>query len=203
MLKRIHANKFLAILALLASCLLLLQAGCKEERSWKNPGPADTFEQFLADWFRGERETAFESIAPQDRRVLVRSRDELRGKLDDEQLPSPDEMLIPGRVDNPYDLEKIEPETALKSAPTQGQQVTLSLSYHDGRKGQATMVWGGDRWYVDLPLDRPQADSPSGSPGTGRENQDRNPKAEPATDAGRPDATANETSSADSQDAEK
>ncbi len=127
--------------------------GCEEERTWSDPGPASTFERFLMDWYRGEYEAAFETIAPEDRKALTEPLDELEGKLDAGDLPKEADMLVVGRVDNPFDIKDIDLEDPLESAPQKGQKVTLELLYHDGRQGKATMIWGGERWYVDLPLE--------------------------------------------------
>jgi hypothetical protein len=111
------------------------------------------------NWFRYDREKAFEMIAPEDRQALTRSLDEVSETLGGDVL-APHEMLVAGRVDNPYDLERVETSRELESRPEAGTRVELSLVYHDGRTGEATMVWRDDTWFVDLPLgDEAGADS--------------------------------------------
>ncbi len=152
MYKPILQNISAVTAAILVAAILTASLGCESKEAWQEPGPEDTFEQFLMDWYRGEREAAFEAIAPDDRRELLEAYDTLENKLDAEDLPDKSDMLVAGRVDNPYDLAKIELEQPLESAPAEGDEVTLTLEYHDGREGNATLSWGGERWYVDLPL---------------------------------------------------
>jgi hypothetical protein len=139
---------------MLALAVSIAGSGCEKESTWDEPGPAASFENFLMDWYRGEYETAFETITPEDRRVLTKPLDELEGKLDAQDMPAKADMLVVGRVDNPYDIKDIDLAEPLETKPDKGQKVTLELVYHDGREGEATMIWGGDRWYVDLPLEQ-------------------------------------------------
>ena len=158
---------FLLALALFG---LVGLAGCEQEQSWDNPGPKATYQKFLMHWFKNDRSGAFELIAPEDRDLLEEPRDELAKHLSREDLPSPGQMLVAGRVDNPYDIKSIEVEPTLESKPQKGERVTLELSYQDGRSGEATMVWAGDGWYVDLPLEeRGRAGSKRGAGGSSKE----------------------------------
>ncbi len=131
--------------------MLLSACHGSESPAWDDPGPKRTFERFLMNWFQNNRSEAFEMLEPGDREVLTESLGLVDENLDG-GTPEPHEMLVAGRVDNPYDLARIEVDPKLKRPPEQGREVTLTLIYHDGRRGEATMVWGGERWYVDLPL---------------------------------------------------
>lgn len=141
--------------ALLALILIGLvgPTGCDRGQTWDNPGPKATYQDFLMHWFKNDRSGAFEMIAAEDRRVLEEPRDELAEHMEREDLPEPGQMLVAGRVDNPYDIKSIEVKPKLESKPDEGDRVTLELTYQDGRSGEATMVWQGDGWYVDLPLE--------------------------------------------------
>ena len=148
--------------ALLALTLVAL-TGCERDQKWNDPGPKATYQNFLMHWFKNDRNAAFEMIEAEDRRSLEEPRDELAEHMNREDLPEAGEMLVAGRVDNPYDIKSIEVKPKLESKPDEGDRVTLKLSYQDGRSGEATMVWQGDGWYVDLPLegrgdDGPEAD---------------------------------------------
>lgn len=143
----------------IAMLLVMSACGSQETSDWDEPGPKATFESFLMNWFRYDREAAFEMIAPEDRERLAASLEMVDEEIGEETLKA-HEMLVAGRVDNPYDLERIEADPELESAPDEGTEVTLTLIYHDGRTGDATMIWGGEQWYVDLPLEE------SGSDGT-------------------------------------
>ncbi len=147
------ASRHIRWVALAVSVLVLGLASCSSspKTSWDNPGPETRFENFLMNWFRYDRKKAFEMIAPNDREVLTQSLDVVNEEIGDEVL-EPHEMLVAGRVDNPYDLERVETERDLESRPEEGTTVDLSLVYHDGRNGEATMVWKNDTWFVDLPL---------------------------------------------------
>lgn len=147
-----------------AVCLLavagLLSVGC-DKASWKDPGARQTFETFLMQVFRGDAESAFAAIAPEDRAVLTAPLDELKG-LPADVVPEPHQMWVITAVDNPYDVKRVEPVEELDSEPELGHKLQLKISYHDGREGSATMVWGGERWFVDLPLDdKKAADKPA------------------------------------------
>jgi hypothetical protein len=163
--------------------------GCDEKPAWQEPGPEAAFENFLMDWYRGEYEAAFETIALDDRERLTKPLETLEGKLDEENLPKKVDMLVVGRVDNPYDIKDVELAVALESAPEQGQEVTLDLTYHDGREGEATLVWSGERWLVDLPLEAGPVDD-------GAQEPDQAPSQAASEDAGvgendRSDASGN------------
>ena len=112
-------------------------------------------ETFLMNVFRGQDEAAFSSIAPEDREALTAALDEL-DDVPEEARPEPHKMWVITAVDNPYDVKRIEVEGDLEKEPKTGQSVTLNISYQDGRTGTAVMVWGGDEWFVDLPLDGAQ-----------------------------------------------
>lgn len=142
-----RAGAVLAVLLVGLSCA----AGCERDGSWSDPGPAAEFRNFLMHWFRNEREKAFDMIDRSDRDRLTEPLGKLRERLDESALPERNEMLVAGRVDNPYDVKSIDVTPELESAPAKGDRVELELAYQDGRSGSVTMVWRGDGWYVDLP----------------------------------------------------
>jgi hypothetical protein len=143
----------------LCACLAALlvfgawMSGCQKSQSWREPGPKATFEQFLMHWFKNERAKAFDMIVEEDRKALTAPRGVLREKLGEEQLAERQEMLVAGRVDNPYDIRSMDLKPPLEEAPAPGQTVTLDLEYQDGREGTARLTWTGDRWAIDLPLE--------------------------------------------------
>jgi hypothetical protein len=104
-------------------------------------------------WFKNERAKAFDMIVEEDRKALTAPRGVLREKLGEEQLAERQEMLVAGRVDNPYDIRSMDLKPPLEEAPAPGQTVTLDLEYQDGREGTARLTWTGDRWAIDLPLE--------------------------------------------------
>lgn len=161
MLKRSFLKTDAFVAMLLAALAMLAPLGCDSAEPWQQPGPEESFERFLSDWYRGDRQAAFEAIDPEDRQRLLEPLGRLHEVLDEEHLPDDSDMLVAGRVDNPYDVAKIEVDEPLETRPQEGQEVTLRLTYHDGRQGEAIMKWGGQRWYVDLPLSaRDEAASP-------------------------------------------
>lgn len=152
------ARARLLIGAVIALATVNLSA-CSKSTTWDDPGPVQTFERFLLDWYRGAEPLSWQAIAPEDREALLKKRDALKREagLKDDAVAPPHELFIGTSVDSPYEFRKIEVVEPLKDAPKKGQRVTLKLAYLDGRTGQARMVWGGDRWYVDLPLERGDA----------------------------------------------
>ncbi|MFU8806199.1 MAG: hypothetical protein ACNA8W_20475 [Bradymonadaceae bacterium] len=133
---------------------LALLVGCGGSEPWERPGPRETFQTFLMDLWRGNQESAFEALRPELREVLSRPLEDLDGKLDQRAMPRPEEMLVVARLDSPFSIHRIEVDTPVRETPEVGHRVTLTLQYHDERTGQAALIWGGDRWYVDLPEPR-------------------------------------------------
>jgi hypothetical protein len=133
--------------------MVVASVGCGADRSWEEPGPSTVFERFLMAWSQQQREQAYEMIDPADREVLEGPLDELSASVPDEAVPSASEMLVTGRVDHPFDLENIKVDNLPDGEISNGHRVRLSLTYFDERKGEATLVWRGDQWFVDLPLD--------------------------------------------------
>lgn len=140
---------WVAVLAVVAA----LATGCQESQSWREPGPEATFEQFLMHWFKNERARAFEMIVEEDRQILTEPRDMLKARLGEDGLAKRQEMLVAGRVDNPYDIRSMEVKPPLDQKPQAGDSVTLDLKYQDGREGTAKLTWTGERWAIDLPLE--------------------------------------------------
>lgn len=110
-------------------------------------------------WFKNERAKAFEMLVPEDREALAAPLDEIDGRLKEDVLPAPHEMLVAGRVDNPYDIKRMTVEPPLETKPEAGERITLKLAYQDGREGRARLVWSGEQWFVDLPLDGESTDT--------------------------------------------
>ena len=108
------------------------------------------FERFLLDVAMGQSEEAFEAIEPTDRAQLLAAREALG--VPDDAKPKPEEMLIVAGIDSAYDIKKIEVDPKLTEAPKPGTRVKLRLRYEGERVGEAFMIWSGERWFVDLPL---------------------------------------------------
>lgn len=142
-----------ALVTAVIGLLVLPVFACDSSQPWRDPGPDEAFERFLLDWHQDNRREAFDAIAPKDRGRLLEPYDQLENEIDEDELPERHEMLPAGRVDNPYDVADIEVVESLDEEPEDGERVTLELSYHDGREGEAIMVWRSERWYVDLPID--------------------------------------------------
>lgn len=135
-------------------CLLIVSAGLLSSgcgKPWQNPGPDETFETFLLDLYTGKRESAFNSLMEEDRQRLTKALDTLDADVAGDALPERAQMLVTGRVDNPYDFKDISFEEDLTEEPKVGTTVELKLEYHDAREGSARVVWSGERWHVDLP----------------------------------------------------
>ena len=190
-------GRSLATMVVWALLVAVAAIGCNDQpaTTWNDPGPAGTFERFLMQWFKGEQGSAYEMIHPDDRAVLTESLDYVEERLGSGVL-APREMLVAGRVDNPYDLEDIDPEPELERKPEKGTKVTLDLVYHDGRSGEAAVIWGGDRWYVDLPLEASKERAAGGEDGAGDSGQtDESAKEDPNTEpeSETPDATSGDS----------
>jgi len=159
-----ECNAASPVVRLAVVSVLFVLTGCTSDQAWREPGPSAEFRNFLMHWFKDERDEAFGMLDPEDRERLTEPLEALRDQLDSSELPKPEEMLVAGRVDNPYDIKSIEVTPNLDGPPEAGDRVELALSYHDGRSGSATMVWRGEAWFVDLPESegRPAAGSGSG-----------------------------------------
>lgn len=127
-------------------------SGCASNEAWQEPGPEAVFEQFLLHWFVGEQDKAWEMVAPEDRKELLRAREDLKKVLAPLDLPKPYEMLKSMGVASPYDFKKIARKTKLKGVLAKGTLVELKLHFFDGRESDAALVWSGTRWFVDLPV---------------------------------------------------
>ena len=131
--------------------LMVFAIACSQAR-WDDPGPRETFENFLIAESQGDIETVFAMIWKEDREVLKARADALEG-VPESVRPAAHEMLVIAGMDHPYDIERTRLAKKIESEPETGQQVVVELFYMDGREGKATMIWGGDGWYVDLPLE--------------------------------------------------
>lgn len=139
------------MLRILAVILLLGTVGCSQS-SWDNPGPRETFENFLISRSQNDTEAMFNHIWKEDRETLKSSVESLEN-IPENVRPAPHEMLVVAGMDHPYDIERTRLQDKIDGEPSEGQRVVIELFYLDGREGQATMIWGGDGWYVDLPLE--------------------------------------------------
>lgn len=160
--------------------------GCKDKEAWQEPAPEEVFRSFLMDWFRGERDNAFEAIVESDRAALTAPLEDLNKTHGEGVLPEDYQALVVGRVNNPYDFKSIAPKEPLTSAPEVGQKLELTLNFHDGHTGSATMVWSGERWLVDLPLEAGAAPAPP-APAEQGDSKDEPPQVQPPIDSA-PDA---------------
>ncbi len=138
--------KSLIILMLLP----VLVVGC-EGADWADPGPKDVFEQFLLNLAMGENELAFAAIEADDRATITKALKTL--KLPDEAMPKPHDMLVVTGVNNPFELKSIDVDPKLEAEPKPGTRVRLTLHFNGDRNTEAFMIWDGNAWFVDLPLD--------------------------------------------------
>lgn len=141
------------ILALFFTGIAGVSTGCESNQDWRKPGPDGVFKAFLTRWFENDRERAFEMVDPEDRRDLEKPLEEVEGRLGSRGDLEASEMLVAGRVDNPYDVKSIEVDPQLEAKPDAGTRVRLRLTYQDAETGEASMVWRDGEWYVDLPLE--------------------------------------------------
>lgn len=134
--------------------LMAWTMGCGGSEPWENPGPRETFQTFLMDMWRGQTEAAYGALSPELRDALEGPLAMLGDHIEQGALPEREEMFVVARLDNPFDLHRMEIEDPVREPPEVGRRVTLKLQYHDGRTGQAALLWGGDRWYIDLAAPR-------------------------------------------------
>ena len=150
---------------LLLCALLCASGGCEDDGGdWRDPGPDEVLERFLTHWYLEEHQELLSLIAPQDRAQLEAAHERLRAmKVPDSVGPRPEEMLELGWVANPYLLRKTQVVDRLKAPPAAGQRVAVKVVQGDGEEAVATMVWSGERWYVDLPLEAAHGEESEGS----------------------------------------
>lgn len=131
--------------------VLVATIGCSTSEPWRSPGPKDVFETFLIHWFKGEAKAAFEYVLPEDRDRLAKNLAQLDGVPEDVR-PEVHEMLVVADIVNVYDIQRMETKQSMETEPAAGSRVDLILHRQDGSQVGATMVWSGERWFVDLPL---------------------------------------------------
>jgi hypothetical protein len=142
-----------SLILLFLATTLAHTTSCAAETSWDDPGPEDVFETFLTHWFLGEDEKAFAMVAPSSREVIEAPRTDLVERVPEAAVPEPHEMLVVGRMDNPYRLKGIDTVRDLEAAPTDGETVGLVVEHIDGEKSHATMIWSDEQWFVALPVE--------------------------------------------------
>ena len=160
-------NSHPTLLCSLLLCLPLVGlalSGCDEGGDWRDPGPDDVLERFVTHWYLEEREEVLALVAPEDRAQIEAAHRELQAmKVPEEARPRLEEMLELGWVVNPYTLRKAQVLEKLEGAPKPGQRVKVKIVRGDGEEAMATMVWSGERWFVDLPLEEQAQGAPAGA----------------------------------------
>lgn len=136
--------------ALCVAAMAVMLSGCKAEE----PGPEQVFRGFVENIWRGEDAQALEAVLPETRARLLEPLDEVEERVGEGHGLEPIDMLIVTRLDNPHELKEVEVVGELAEPPKEGTRVELALRMLDDREGNATMVYQGGRWYVDLPLDK-------------------------------------------------
>ncbi len=136
------------LVVLLISVVL---AGCSKGNAWENPGPRESFETFLMDLWRGNRAEAFAAVWPDDQQRLMAAGDVLAKKYPKVPGLKPEEWLVVSRIDNPFDIRRLEIVSEASAVFEAGDRVLLEIHYYDDRVGKTEMVWGGERWFVALP----------------------------------------------------
>lgn len=146
---RKHTQFVVYVLVVLLISFVL--AGCSKGNAWESPGAKESFETFLMDLWRGNRAEAFAAIWPDDQKRLMAAGDALEKTYPKVSALKPEEWLVVSRVDNPFDIRRLELVPNTSTSFARGDRVTLEIHYYDDRVGKAEMVWGGERWYVALP----------------------------------------------------
>lgn len=153
----------LLVLALLFVGIAGASSGCEKSEDWRSPGPDGVFAEFLTRWFENDRQRAFEMVDPEDRGKLEKPLEKVEERLGSQGDLKGSEMLVAGRVDNPYDVKSIEVDPQLEEKPDAGTRVRLRLTYQDEETGEASMVWRDGKWYVDLPLEESAMEGAKGA----------------------------------------
>lgn len=135
--------------ALCVASVVAITSGCQDEE----PGPEEVFRGFVENIWRGEDAAALEAVAPDTRARLLEPLDDVEQSIGEAHGLEPVDMLIVTRLDNPHELQEVEVVGELPDPLEEGSRVELALRMLDDRTGNATMVYQGGRWYVDLPLD--------------------------------------------------
>ena len=146
---------------MIGAWLCVALSGCAKQAPWTSPDPRDSFKTFLMDWTVGREEQVLARLSPQDRAVLERARQSAIASLGQAHAPTLSALFMASGVARPFDLKRVELASPLPQAVVAGTRSELKLTFHDGRSGQAVMVWDGERWCVSLGLEA----SPSAQPG--------------------------------------
>lgn len=144
MIKLSHAVLILAMVSLI---------GCGGGKPWQEPDPAQSFRTFLMNWTMGKKQRAFDSLVDEDQANIKTAHQSVEGLLKDAKTkPQVHDYFLGSGVATPFGLKKVSLANKLPESIKTGHQAKLLLEFHDGRKGDATMVWDGKRWRVKLDL---------------------------------------------------
>lgn len=69
-----------------------------------------------------------------------------------------DRLFSITRVNSLFLLDRMRIDGEMPENPEIGEEITMDVTYRDGREAQVSFRWGGDRWFIDLPLNGEEFD---------------------------------------------
>ena len=137
---------------------VVFSAGCSSEPAWKKTPPDEAFRRLLLNWMMDKRELVLSSLVKEDRQHIQDAHAAVVNVLPQGAgVPEPHEFLIASGVSTPFAIRKLSLAKKLPDVVKSGQQARVILDFHDGRQGEALMVWDGKAWLLRLGLARASA----------------------------------------------
>lgn len=151
---------------ILGSLFVIMLAGCDSTPEWQKTSPEDAFRRVLLDWMMGKPQNVVDALVEQDQQHLKAAHASVVAVLPEgAKVPKPHEFLVASGVSTPFAIRKMSLYEKLPKEVAPGQQARIKLEFHDGREGEAIMVWDGSTWRLQLGLSTPSASPSTQSPG--------------------------------------
>lgn len=142
---------------ILASLVALTLMGCDSTPAWQKTSPEDAFRRVLLDWMMGKQDQVLQGLVKEDRAHIAAARASVVAVLPKgAKVPEAHEFLVASGVSTPFAIRKMSLYEKLPSTVEPGQQARVKLEFHDGREGEALMVWDGEAWRLRLGLSTPE-----------------------------------------------
>lgn len=140
------------------SLFVTITAGCDSTPAWEKTSPEDAFRRVLLDWMMNKRPDVVAALVEEDQQHIKAAHASVVAVLPKgSKVPEAYEFLVASGVSTPFAIRKMSLYEKLPKAVKSGQKARIKLEFHDGREGEAVMVWDGQTWRLELGLSGPQS----------------------------------------------